>query len=208
MPTPLYHITHLNNLPSILEVGGLLANSRLQQAKKSFCDISYERIQDRRARTRVPCGAGGVLHDYVPFYFGSRSPMLYTINRGNVPGCPEGQTPILHLVTIAEAVEAQGLAFAFTDGHAVVIYSEFYDSLKDLDKVDWKIMQATYWKDTDEDGDRKRRRQAEFLVYKFLPWSLISEIGVIDSTIQRQVQEILQDMNQSIPVRVHRSWYY
>ena len=208
MPTPLYHITHLNNLPSILEVGGLLANSRLQQARMPFCDISYERIQERRARTHVPCGAGGVLHDYVPFYFGFRSPMLYTINRGNVPGCPEGQTPILHLVTTAEAIDAQELAFAFTDGHAVVSYSEFYDSLEDLDQVDWEIMRASFWADTDEDGDRKRRRQAEFLVYEFLPWNLIAEIGVIDPTIQQQVQEILQDMNQATPVRVCRSWYY
>lgn len=151
---------------------------------------------------------GGVLHDYVPFYFGFRSPMLYTINRGNVPGCPEGQTPILHLVTTAEAIEAQGLAFAFTDGHAVVNYSEFYDSLVDLDKVDWDIMRANFWADTDEDGDRKRRRQAEFLVYEFLSWSLIAEIGVIDLAIQAQVQQMLQNMNQPIPVRVHRNWYY
>lgn len=208
MPVSIYHITHLNNLPSILQSGGLLANSRLQQEQVGFRDISYEQIQDRRARTEVPCGAGGTLHDYVPFYFAPRSPMLYTINRGNVPGCPEGQTPILHLVTTAEAIEAEQLAFAFTDGHAVVSYSEFYDSLEDLDAIDWAIMRATMWNDTVADGDRKRRRQAEFLVHGFFPWELVAEIGVINTDIRDHVEGILQNLNYETPVTVHRNWYY
>lgn len=122
-------------------------------------------------------------------------------------GYLEGQNPILHLVTTAELVEIEGLVFTFTDGHAIM-FPEFYDSLEDLSEIDWKIMKATYWADTLEDNDRSRRRQAEFLVYEFLPWSLISEIGVIDATIQQQVQQILRDLNQTTPVRVHRNWYY
>ena len=66
---PIYHITPINNLSSILNLGGLVANSRLKQEKIDYQDISYEHIQDRRGRTPVPCGAGGYLHDYVPFYF-------------------------------------------------------------------------------------------------------------------------------------------
>lgn len=208
MPTLIFHITHLNNLSSILQAGGLLATARLQQTKISYRDISYEQIQDRRAQKCVPCGAGGVLHDYVPFYFAPRSPMLYTIHRGNVAGCPEGQTSILHLVTTAEVIASANHSFAFTDGHAVVDYSEFYDSLTDLKEVDWDIMQDRYWSDTDEDGDRKRRRQAEFLVHDFLPWQLIHEIGVINAQVQAQVQEILQAANVTTLVRIHRDWYY
>lgn len=69
-------------------------------------------------------------------------------------------------------------------------------------------MRAKYWRDTEEDGDRKRRRQAEFLVHQFLPWGLIEEIGVINSTIQTQVKEILQKFNFHTPVRVYSKWYY
>lgn len=78
MPIPIYHITHIDNLTSILNLGGLMANSRLRRQRINYLDIAHERIQDRRARTSVPCGAGGVLHDYVPFYFAPRSPMLFT----------------------------------------------------------------------------------------------------------------------------------
>ncbi|MBZ8182847.1 DUF4433 domain-containing protein [Oscillatoria salina IIICB1] len=84
MPTPIYHITHVNNLSSILNSSGLIAFNQLKQQRANYTDIAHQTIQDRRARKQVPCGAGGVLHDYVPFYFAPRSPMLYTINRGNV----------------------------------------------------------------------------------------------------------------------------
>jgi hypothetical protein len=209
MPTRIYHITHINNLPSILRLSGLVANSRLRQERINYLDIAHERIQDRRARTCVPSGAGGVLHDYVPFYFAPRSPMLYTIHKGNVEGYDQGQNPVIHLVSEAEAVEAEGLAFAFTDGHAVMEFSEFYEILYALGSViDWDIMKDTYWADTPEDGDRKRRRQAEFLVHQFCPWTLITEIGVINTTIQAQVQRILQNVNYQPPVRVYPNWYY
>lgn len=90
MPNSIYHITHIRNLPSILEAGGLISSSRLQQQGIIYVDIAYQSIQNRRANTRVPCGAGGVLHDYVPFYFAPRSPMLCTIHRGGVPGYEVG----------------------------------------------------------------------------------------------------------------------
>ncbi|RZM79541.1 type II toxin-antitoxin system toxin DNA ADP-ribosyl transferase DarT [Leptolyngbya iicbica] len=209
MPTQIYHITHIDNLPLILETGALLANSRLQQRQVNFRDISYRNIQDRRARKQVPCGNGGYLHEYVPFYFAPRSPMLYTINRGNVPGCPEGQTRIVHLVTTAEAIAADTANFVFTDGHAVIDYSEFYEDLAQLgEAIDWRVMRSTYWNDTDEYPDRKRRRQAEFLVYFAVLWQLITEIGVLNDGIKAEVQEILRKFNKSTPVNAYPNWYY
>jgi ssDNA thymidine ADP-ribosyltransferase, DarT len=96
----------------------------------------------------------------------------------------------------------------FTDGHAVIGYTEFYDCLEALNAIDWEIMQDKYWSNTPEDGDRKRRRQAEFLVHQFCPWKLITEIGVINNTIADQVQQILQNFNNQTPVKVYPSWYY
>ena len=86
--------------------------------------------------------------------------------------------------------------------------NSFYDSLDDLANVDFDLMQATMWNDTLGDGDRKRRRQAEFLVHQFLPWQLINGIAVINADMQQQVQEILQEMNRNKRVEVRRHWYY
>ncbi len=208
MPTPIYHITHIRNLESILRSRGLIAISQLQQQQIDYQDIAHRSIQDRRGITPVPCTVGGYLHDYVPFYFAPRSPMLYTINRGNVEGYTEGQNPVIYIVCKAEIIAANNLVFAFTDGHAVIGYTEFYDNLQALNAIDWEIMQDKYWSNTPEDGDRKRRRQAEFLVHQFCPWRLITEIGVINNTIADQVQQILQNFNDQTPVKVYPGWYY
>ncbi|MDT9273940.1 MAG: DUF4433 domain-containing protein [Limnospira sp. PMC 737.11] len=208
MTTYIYHITHLKNLPSILRSEGLLANNRLKSQRINYVDIAHETIQDKRAQINIPCSRGGTLHDYVPWYFAPRSPMLYAISRGNVQGYEQGQSPVIHLVATAEDIAAASLPFAFTDGHAIVRYSEFYDNLDSLNAIDWEIMNARYWADTPEDGDRKRRRQAEFLVYEFFPWTLVREIGVIDAGRKAEVEEILQNFTISTPVKVFREWYY
>lgn len=207
MPTPIYHITHIDNLPSILKLGGLVANSRL--TKTDYVDIAHGHIQDRRRIIRVPCSVGGCLHDYIPFYFAPRSPMLYAIYRGQVQKYKDGQNKVIYLVSQAEIIEINKLDFAFTDGHAAVVaLSEFYDNLNDLFNIDWNIMKATYWANNEEDNDRTRRRQAEFLVHQFCHWTLITEIGVIDRTIEQQVRNILQNFSVQTPVKINPSWYY
>src|SRR6058998_4245349 len=107
-PTPIFHITDVENLASIIACGGLRTCQWLQTNSHSYTNIAYETIQDRRATTTVLCGPGGTLHDYVPFYFSPRSPMLYTINRGNVPGYSSGQESVIHLVSTVQAVRAAG----------------------------------------------------------------------------------------------------
>ena len=167
----IYHITHIDNLESILSEGGLLAyNIMLLETQTNYTNIAYQNIQDRRATTDVPCGGGGVLHDYVPFYFAPRSPMLYTISRGNVENYTQGQAAVIHLVSSIENIEAEDLCFVFTDGHAVMTFTNFFDDLNYLRAIDWDVMESRYWNDTNEDNDRKRRRQAEFLVRYFFPW--------------------------------------
>jgi hypothetical protein len=86
---PIYHITPIDNLPGIIKEGGLFCDRDAKKIK--FVSIGHKDIKERRIRKRVPLGRGGVLADYVPFYFAPRSPMLYTINRGNVEGYTRGQ---------------------------------------------------------------------------------------------------------------------
>lgn len=210
MPKFIYHITHINNLESIVKADGLLAYNALCKAEAEYTNIAYESIQYRRATTRVPCSAGGVLHDYVPFYFAPRSPMLYTISRGNVEGYSKGQTPIIYLVSQVETIADSNLHFAFTDGHAVMTFTDFFDNLEYLDDaIDWEVMESRYWFDTDEDNDRKRKRQAEFLVYNFFPWQLVTEIGVNNYQIKIEVDKILEkNTTHQPPVKTRTAWYY
>lgn len=211
MPKFIYHITHINNLESIVKAGGLLACNAMYEAKAEYTNIAYDGIQDRRARTSVPCSVGGVLHDYVPFYFAPRSPMLCAINnKGKVKGYSEGQTPIIYLVSEVEKIADSNLHFAFTDGHAAMAFTDFFDNLEYLDEaIDWEVMESRYWFDTDEDNDRKRKRQAEFLVYNFFPWQLVTEIGVKNYPIKTEVDKTLEKNTTHQPsVKTRTAWYY
>lgn len=135
--------------------------------------------------------------------------MLYTIHKGNVQGYQNGQNPIIHLVMEIEAIANLNLAFAYTDGHAVMDYSDFYDNLDQLDSViDWKLMKSNYWFDTKDDPNRKCRRQAEFLIHQFCPWTLIREIGVINNDIKIKVEKILQNYKHQPSVKIYPQWYY
>jgi hypothetical protein len=207
VPTPIVHMTHISNLPAIIERGGLVAMTTLAAEHANVTSIAYTSIQQQRATKQVPCGAGGCLHDYVPFYFCRRSPMLFTISRGNVP-CEGGQDAIVHFVSTAQRIEEEELDFAFTDGHGIMNYTSFYDDLDDLDEVDWPLIAAQYWVDTREDGDRRRRRQAEFLVHGDFDWEMIDEIVVRSAARKQQVVDLIADLDHKPAVSVKPDWYY
>lgn len=207
-PVLLYHITHLDNLPGILQDGCLHCQQQLGTSGQHPVNIAHIGIQDRRALTTVPCGPGGILHDYVPFYFAPRSPMLYAIHRGNVETYDGGQTPLVYLVSTATHIQQAKQQFVFTDGHPTVAFTQFYTELADLTHVDWPLMRAQYWNDTPQDPDRKRRRQAEFLVYNQVSLSTLIGIGLINERIQQHVEELLAAQPIKLPVRVRRNWYY
>ena len=207
-PTPIYHLTHLKNLLDILNAGGLVPNS--YPRVKGGVNISFQSIQERRRRTSVTRGPGGNLHDYVPFYFAPRSPMLYAIWRGNVPDYQEGQSSLIYLVSSAQKVQEYGSAFVFTDGHASMAFSGFYENLQDLNRVDWEVMSSRYWNDTPEDNDRKRRRQAEFLVHGSFPWDLVESIAVTNTKMKTRIEKLFADKFTWLekPVLIEREWYY
>lgn len=208
MPVPIYHITHLNNLATIVNRGELCCDRQVAAGVVQATGIAHQHIKERRAKHRVTKGPAGTLSDYVPFYFAPRSPMLYAISRGNVEGYDGGQREVLHLVTDVETIVNAGLLYVFTDGHADMAFSEQFDDLAHLSRIDWEIMTAKYWRDTPQDNDRKRRRQAEFLVHEACPWDCINEIGVIDQAVADAVGTILAATNATTTVSVRPEWYY
>lgn len=210
-PTPpvlLYHITHLDNLAGIVAEGGLWAKTMQAARGITYASIAHEGIQDKRATRTVARGPGGVLHDYVPFYFAAPSPMLSAIHHGRVAGYTGGQRRVAHLVSSVEAVEASERPFVFTDGHAIKAFSRVFESPDDLHHVDWAIMRETYWGDTVADNDRKRRRQAEFLVHSFCPWACILGVAVYGEAEAEEARRAVAGADPPGRVAVRRGFYY
>jgi hypothetical protein len=201
---PIYHITHVSNLPGIIAHGGLICDRTAQNLK--LVNIAHNNIKERRLRKPVPVGPGGTVGDYVPFYFAPLSPMLYAIFKNQVAGYTAGQQPVIYLCSSTEAVHAANCRWVFTEGHAVMDFTDFFDDFRDLQRIDWPLMRSKYWFDRDTYPDRSRRRQAEFLVHDSFPWNLVTNIVVYDAAIARVVNGILA--GQPPAVNIKRDWYY
>lgn len=102
-------MTHVKNLPSIFKNRGLLAYSEVVAKNSQHKDIANSDIQIRRSGIHIPLSPGGDLHDYVPFYFAARSPMLYSIINNGV-----NQRDIVYFVTDISKIQQSGLPYVFT----------------------------------------------------------------------------------------------
>ncbi len=208
MSTPIYHITHVNNLPGIIEVGGLWSDRRAQQQGANTV-IGFDHIKRRRLEEiDINCHPGTKAGDYVPFYFCPRSVMLFVIDRRHTDlKYRGGQHEIVHLVsTVEAAIEAAAdRPWAYSDGNAGAFYTEFCADVSQMDDIlDWDAIFARDWRDPAV----KNRKQAEFLVHDFVPWDALHEVGVIDESVAAIARAALATASHRPSVRVHRDWYY
>lgn len=208
--TPILRFLHVDNLHICLERGGMHAPNHTPDDGLVYRTIHNVDVQAKRRDTAIPCGPQGTVHDYVPFYFGPLSPMMFNLKTGRVPGYDEGQESLVYLVSTCQTVAEAGIPFAFSDGHSIAVFTDWFDDLDELDKVDWNMVGQRYWADNINDMDRQRRKQAEFLVWQFCPWLLVREIAVIDETRKAQVEKILAECPAELKrvVTVRRDWYY
>ena len=101
MPDPpeqpkIYHITHIDNLPSIVKEG-LVSDAAMIARGGQAKMIGMSHIKQRRLSLPVSCHPGDHVGDYVPFYFCSRSVMLYLIYMRNAElTYRDGQSAIVH----------------------------------------------------------------------------------------------------------------
>lgn len=201
--TYLYHITDISNLPSILVSGGLLSDCALAGVAHQV--IGYPNIKQRRmTQYRVPCCGNRFVGEFVPFYFCPRSPMLYTVNRGNTGRQPGCQTSIVHLVTTVSVAVKQGRPFAISDGNAAAAYTSFRNDLASLDDpthLRWADINTNQWQ------GKMHFKQAEFLVADWFDWSAIVFIGCHNSTAAAQVAYLLPQ-HGGPNVGVQPDWYY
>lgn len=137
--------------------------------------------------------------------------MLLQLKTGQVVGYSEGKGPLIYLVSSVQAVAASQQPFVFSDGHGSAFNTSWYNTLENLEKVDWGMVYQRYRNaNYNNDMDRQRRKQAEFLVYQRCDWSLIDQIGVINADVRLEVEGIMSEFNAALrkPVNVQPSWYY
>ena len=213
MPAPrhpkVYHIVHVDRLPSIVSDGCFWCDAEVVRRLPPGTTIGMNNIKQRRL-TELTLSSHPQMHvgDCVPFYFCPRSVMLYLMYQGNHPDLVYrgGQDPIIHLEAdlhaVVEWANQQGRRWAFTLSNAGSYYFEDRSDLAQLDEIDWEAVQARQWPNC------KERKQAEFLVEHSFPFQLIERIGVHSLAQYQQVVNTLPVGGHQPNVEICTDWYY
>ncbi len=208
-PIKIYHIVHMDRLASIINDGYLLSDAIISQRTNNGSMIGLNNIKNRRLTKTLSSYPDLYVGQCVPFYFCPRSVMLYLIHRKN----PElmyqgGQEPIIHfqadfyqVVTWANA-QNPPIRWAFTSSNAGSYYFEDFNSLDDLQEINWDAVQADNWQ------GKKEGKQAEFLLERQFPWHLIETIGVHSKHPYDHVVNAIQKAIHKPRIEIIRGWYY
>lgn len=155
-------MTHIENIPHILQNG--ITHTTSEYANPDFVPIGDGSLIT--TRNNFILNNGTRLGEYIPFYFGVRTPMLYVVQNGFNMVAPTSAENIVYCVSSVQKIIDLQLDFVFTDGHAVDGFSSQYTvaDIQNIDAIlDKNAINAKYWKD-ENDLDKKRRKEAEFLV--------------------------------------------
>jgi len=137
-PEYLYHLTHVDNLPSIL-ADGLVSLNQLDRHSQQHTSIALETAQERR-RNRSLRGDRSV-HDFVPFYLTPLTPMLYSWRHL--------QDELALVLVTGRAVYWRGVLA--TDGNLASPRAQVFTSWREAFRaIRWDIVKARFWKEFDE----------------------------------------------------------
>ena len=202
----IWRIVHRDNLPWILDNGLNCKSSVVQDP--NFVSIGNAELIERREHRTVPVAPGGVLSDYVPFYFTPFSPMMYNIYTGRGGVTKRRNQDICILVSSIHRLIDQGLGFAFSDRHAYTTMAQFFNQASDLKKIDWPLLQARNFSRNADDPGQIERYQAEALVYRHVPVSGLLGVICHDNAVKIALEADIRA--RGLPLEVHSMprWYF
>lgn len=211
----LYHIVHVDRLPSIIADGCLWCDAEIVRRAPPGTTIGMNGIKQRRLNELVLTSHPGLhVGDCVPFYFCPRSIMLYLIYQGNHPELSyrAGQGPIIHLQADLHASVAWAVSnnqrWAFTLSNAGAYYFEDRSDLSQLNEINWKAVQTNRWSGNGISPLIKEGKQAEFLIENSFPWHLVERIGVHSRVTYQQAANALPAGGHRPQVEIKPEWYY
>ncbi|HSI56040.1 MAG TPA: DUF4433 domain-containing protein, partial [Ideonella sp.] len=173
-----------------------------------WVSIGNPELIDKRAGRTVPVAPGGVLNDYVPFYFTPFSVMLRNIHTGWNGIKQVRNEDIVILVSSLFQVRDLGLRFLFTNSHAYSGVAHYFDDLIHLDQVDWPLLQRRDFKRDPEDPGKLERYQAEALVHHHVPLAALLGIVCYTDAVRADIERRMQAQGAALPVYTRADWYF
>jgi len=191
---PALHMTHIDNLQGICEAAGIRAKNHM--AYNEYTNLANNDVQAARASILVPT-SGRPLHDYVPLYFGFKTPMVAWNQDHNE-----------HLVFLRFSLDIVARPnIVLCDGNARSNGTRFFvfKTLEDLAQLDPSAINTVKYA---HDAELKRRKQAEILVPDFLPLTEALDIMVFSESTRTQVLAIIRRFGIAKAVYVRPGLYF
>jgi len=201
-----WRITHRRNLPWVF-ANGLHAGSGGANCA-DWKVIGNRELITRRGTRQVPLSPGGVLNDYVPFYFTPFSPMMYNIRTGRGGVRRLNNADIVILVSSLFRLRELGLLFMFTDGHAYPVTANYFNDLTKLNAVDWSLLQRRDFRRDPDDPRKVERYQAEALVHKHVPVHALLGVVCYTEQVREELQEETTRLGLPLAVYCRPQWYF
>lgn len=169
-PPMLYHMTHIDNLDSILTHGLYAHNNPLQQQ-----DISNRAVNSRRGYADPIYHKS--IHDYVPFYFNPRNAMLYRTQS-------QYKDNIVILGFDSRLLLMENMLF--TNGNAAANGTQFFNDLQALKTFNWNLIFSRSWNGYGEHV--KKLMMSEVLINQHLRQDMIESINCSSTRMKKAIK--------------------
>ncbi len=206
----LFYMAPIQNAAPIAALGILSYNQRhsMPALDSLTTSIADPFVNARRHGKQI---GGRSLHDFVPLYWATHTPMQYVVTVKN--GILRENDLVFFSLDAAQVLTLPGVMT--TDGNAANDETAFYEGRGALDRLDWRILQTPNC----YSRHYKRRKCAEVLVPDHVPADNLSYIAVrteeVAFTLRSTLKALTREfMNARVPhrvlpdVRVCRTYYY
>ncbi|MET1052627.1 MAG: DarT ssDNA thymidine ADP-ribosyltransferase family protein [Mycetocola sp.] len=204
----LYHVTHISNLPSILETGNILADVTQTDAVTPAVDISSAANREARKNVFVAGQQESPVAAYVPFYL-SPDACLWRSIRSKQPDyrlSPDVASLAVNdfvvlVTTLGAASVDDGSALSnvvVADGDAAGSLTPFAANAASAVRMLRKLR---------ADEETEALLEAEVLVAGSVPVEKIALIGVANITVRETVKRMLAGTPYATKVAAYTPWF-
>lgn len=182
----LFYITHIDNIPSMLN-DGILSHNSIIENNVSYTPIYDKSIVSSRKEKQVE---GKSLWHFANLYFQPRNPMLYRVTM-------EKSVESIAIVAVNKKIlETTGAHIS--DGNAASGPTKFYSNVnfKIIEKQIRKMTELQWWFEHDS---TKRQIMAECLVPEKIPPEYIEAIYVSDHDVAEKLRSSIASTTSIIP---------
>jgi hypothetical protein len=190
------HMIDINNLESILIDGYIYSKNTMMSLHKQYFNISNSSVQEGRSKILIE-KTNQNLHDYVPLYWGRKTPMVAALQKQN--------ESLIFLMFSTNLLN--DYSCVISDGNARSDLTNFksYQDIDDLRILNAKNINTVKYASSQS---TKRLKQAELLVLEKLPLKHLSYIVAFSEKAKHQITQLLTTHSIHSHVYVGASNYY